>query len=641
MKRFRAFTYRALEGAEKGAVLSKSSEDELKLYDDDEETLQGSVPNSFLDVPSDSFPLIITFSKLLYMIEGCLENKFLTSDEHVLRESADEVGSDSICSPVLWTRDEVHESTICMMRETPDDNRLVDDDESQRTSSNDGRKVCPGVQTLQGGGARLLLRKDRPRLEVDFVRFSTVYWAHLNQAVKSKFDPSLIYGEIMSCIKGSLAALRSPKKCIEKHDYINLASARTSMLNEGLRENIYSLYLQYENLKRNRNEYDLADYVMHLHRELEGGACGGPFLDYLYVDEVQDLTPAQIALFKYVCHDVQEGFMFAGDTAQTIGKGMGFRFEDVRNLFYVEFLGNNIEGVGDASQLDTAHGGVGKSRSRSSSSVPDMHYLSRNFRTHVGIVKIANSIVELMWHFFPYAIDKLKPETSLLFGEAPLCLEIKKNHDLVTALFNRGKMGGGGCEFGAEQAILVRDESRKQAMLSNLDAVKKTCLVLTVDECKGLEFQVRCTFCNVPALARTSVTHLPYLVQDVLLYNFFADSVCGRMWRVIYDAFQNGAILSAQEKQHLAPFKFEYTKHSALCTELKLLYVAVTRARQRLWICDDDVNSQQPMLDYWRAKKLVQVQPVDDSLAEDFTRKSSPDEWKKQGVKVMSMMNCV
>ena len=46
--------------------------------------------------------------------------------------------------------------------------------------------------------------------------------------------------------------------------------------------------------------------------------------------QVQDLTPAQIALFKYTCVRAEEGMLLAGDTAQTIARGTNFRFEVIR-----------------------------------------------------------------------------------------------------------------------------------------------------------------------------------------------------------------------------------------------------------------------------------------------------------------------
>jgi superfamily I DNA/RNA helicase len=57
-------------------------------------------------------------------------------------------------------------------------------------------------------------------------------------------------------------------------------------------------------------------------------------VDCVYIDEVQDLTMNQMTLLKFVCSNVKEGFVFAGNTAQTIAKGVDFRFEDIHSFFY-------------------------------------------------------------------------------------------------------------------------------------------------------------------------------------------------------------------------------------------------------------------------------------------------------------------
>lgn len=79
--------------------------------------------------------------------------------------------------------------------------------------------------------------------------------------------------------------------------------------------------------------------------------------------------------------------------------------------------------------------------------------------------------------------------------------------------------------------------------------------------------------------------------------------------------------------------KFSMSKHNILCSELKQLYVAVTRTRQRLWICDN-TELAQPMFDYWKKKYLVQVRQLDDSLAQAMQVASSPEEWRSRGIKV-------
>lgn len=63
------------------------------------------------------------------------------------------------------------------------------------------------------------------------------------------------------------------------------------------------------------------------------------------------------------------------------------------------------------------------------------------------------------------------------------------------------------------------------------------------------------------------------------------------------------------------------------------MYVAVTRTRQRLWICENTEFSK-PIFDYWRRKGLVQVKKLDNSLAQAMQVASSPEEWKARGIKV-------
>jgi len=79
---------------------------------------------------------------------------------------------------------------------------------------------------------------------------------------------------------------------------------------------------------------------------------------------------------------------------------------------------------------------------------------------------------------------------------------------------------------------------------------------------------------------------------------------------------------------------FDDAKHNILCSELKQLYVAITRTRQRLWICENALEFSKPILDYWKKKCLIQVRLVDHALAEAMQVRSTPEEWKSQGFKV-------
>ena len=247
------------------------------------------------------------------------------------------------------------------------------------------------------------------------------------------------------------------------------------------------------------------------------------------------MTPAQIALLRFFCDDLK-GFFFAGDTAQTIAHGVGFRFETLKDIFHDEYIGN-------ANKLITQKEII---------SVPDIFQLRQNFRTHANILKLANMVVKLLLIFFPSTLDKLEDEISTVSGPLPVFL--MDTNDVVSELFSKGDMN---YEFGAEQVILVGNNEVKKKVRS---ICGDSALVLTVMEAKGMEF------------------------QDVLIYNFFS---CGNLdahiWRVIGGAFEELGLSAEDVKKFPFP-QFDPKKHGGLCVELKKLYVLLTRSKRHLFI---------------------------------------------------------
>lgn len=73
-----------------------------------------------------------------------------------------------------------------------------------------------------------------------------------------------------------------------------------------------------------REEVDIADFQSYLYYQLSQAGYMGDKVDYVYVDEIQDLTISGIALFKFIFPNMEHGFMFFGDTAQAISKGVDF-----------------------------------------------------------------------------------------------------------------------------------------------------------------------------------------------------------------------------------------------------------------------------------------------------------------------------
>ncbi|KAL8105743.1 hypothetical protein AgCh_029512 [Apium graveolens] len=511
----------------------KLSEDKLIDKDgmDDASEFKDS-PDSFHDVPAYSYPLVLTYQKFLMMLDGTLENSYF---------------------------ERFHEA----------------------------RKLCHDRYM----GSRSVAFQTFVRIkEVNYDKFYSCYWDHFSIKLTKKLDASRVFTEIISYIKGGIQAVEACDCKLGRDEYLQIAESRVSTLSRQDREKVYDIYKDYEKMKLQRGEYDLADLVIDLHRRLRNGRFEGHKMDFVYIDEVQDLTMSQISLFKYVCDNVDEGFVFSGDAAQTIARGIDFRFHDIRSLFYKVFMKSGSNGSVEKKE---------KGR------LSEIFNLSQNFRTHDAILQLAQSVITLIYRFFPNFIDVLEPETCLISGEAPVLLELGNEENAIVTIFgNTGSIDRKIVGFGAEQVILVRDDSVRNDISS---FVGKQALILTILECKGLEF------------------------QDVLLYNFFGSSPLKNQWRVVYEYMNEQDLLD--DTCSLYP-SFDLAKHNLLSSELKQLYVAITRTRQRLWISESVEDLSKPLFDYWKRKGLVQVRKLDDSLAQAMQVASSPEEWKLRGKKL-------
>lgn len=105
----------------------------------------------------------------------------------------------------------------------------------------------------------------------------------------------------------------------------------------------------------------------------------------------------------------------------------------------------------------------------------------------------------------------------------------------------------------------------------------------------------------------------------------FSSSPLRNKWRVVYGYMKNKDILSSPEE--ISHPDFDRNKHYLLCSELKQLYVAITRTRQRLWICENTNDYCLSMFDYWKKLCLVEVRSLDSSFIESMKTGSSTDDW--------------
>jgi len=72
------------------------------------------------------------------------------------------------------------------------------------------------------------------------------------------------------------------------------------------------------------------DLVNYLLNKIYRNTYLGPVINHMFIDEVQYLTPATIYLVSQVASN---NIFYAGDTAQSISKGVIFKFSDIKLLF--------------------------------------------------------------------------------------------------------------------------------------------------------------------------------------------------------------------------------------------------------------------------------------------------------------------
>ena len=285
-----------------------------------------------------------------------------------------------------------------------------------------------------------------------------------------EFEPLLVWTEIQSFIKGSETALRKGRPLtLEEYKVLGDHMAPSYATH---RDAIYDIFVKYQDYQQGQRHnvrlYDECDLVLSIYNRLKYLKDIPWSIHSLYVDEVQDFTQAELAVLIHCTRDINSIF-FTGDTAQTIARGISFRFEDIRSLFH--HINPKV-------------------------SVPKLHHLTLNFRSHSGILGLAGSIIDVIKEFFNQSIDILPNEVSMLSGPTPVIVESCEVGDLAL-LLRANKRDVSTIEFGSHQVILVQSQQARE----NLPRILKDALVFTIFEAKGLEF------------------------DDVLLYNFFSDSM--------------------------------------------------------------------------------------------------------------------
>ncbi|NXC28013.1 TRNK1 protein, partial [Campylorhamphus procurvoides] len=515
------------------------------------------------DIKDENFPLFVTSKQLLLLLDASMPDPFFPRNE------------DGSLKRVIvgWSPQE--DSVIPNWQDEDEEGNL------EAEHSDDG------------GAADAYPRESDPWTFVTYDVFAKEIWPKMIKG-KSLYNPALVWKEIKSFLKGSFEALSCFGGKLTEEQYKKLGRKRSPNFTED-RSEIYHLFCLYQQILSQRGYFDEEDLLYNLSQRLSKLKMLPWSIHEFYGDEIQDFTQAELALLMKCINDPNAMFL-TGDTAQSIMKGVAFRFSDLRSLFH----------YASKSSMNK------KQRVRKPKRI---YQLYQNYRSHSGILRLASGVVDLLQHYFPESFDRLPQDRGLFDGPKPTVLESCSVSDLAI-LLRGNKRKTQPIEFGAHQVVLVANETAKEKIPEELSLA----LVLTIYEAKGLEF------------------------DDVLLYNFFTDSEASKEWKIISSYtpdldVQGGSNLlievpleDAMGMQKRAPFNVEMYK--MLNGELKQLYTAITRARVNLWIFDEDCDKRAPAFKYFIKRKFVKVVKTDENKDLDdsmFAKTSTPEEWIAQG----------
>ncbi|CAC5364350.1 unnamed protein product [Mytilus coruscus] len=559
-KMFKSF----IDGDEKTSRLFKTKDDDL--------------PNCLQDIKKLQYPVFITAKHFWLMVDATLGPPYYF-DRHIDGSPKSEIEG--------WT-------DIDDMQTILDDE--FDSEYSDESESDEEEQEMDLNITLVEN-KRTRMKKVDPRREVTYEVFEDVIWPRIIgkfKKHKGKYHPSLVWTEIMSIIKGSYGAIYDGG-FLNKNRYFEIGKKQAPAFVDE-REILYNFFLEYEHIRQNRHMFDQTDLVQNLYQRFRKQKNSKWKVNEIYVDEAQDFAQAELFLLIKLCES-PHGMFVTGDTAQSIMKGIAFRFKDLVSLFHYASKDSSVKTVGVSVQPDR------------------IYELPHNYRSHSGITALATSVLDVLKDLFPDSFDSLPNDQCLFKGPKPVLLETVSSNWLSLILCENVRETSK-IEFGAHQAILVVNDKARD----NIPEEMKSGLVLTLYEAKGLEF------------------------DDVLLYNIFTDSEATKEWRVVLSFLEklvkkdskNESKISLQISADSRPLPFNPKQHKVLNSELKQLYTAITRARQNVWIFDEDKEQRTPIFEYFQALHLVEV-VAEDKEVKSFTRKSTPREWVDKGEEFMKL----
>ena len=419
------------------------------------------IPTKIQDVDEEAWPLFVNSRDWLLMLDASLpgESFFKRAADGSLLRKIDG-----------WGEEDNHLQFIPATES---------DDESDNEEDEGVPGIGKGSEETKERKKETAKEERDPRREITYQVFQAEIWPKMKKSSKEKIDyhPTLVWTEIRSFIKGSAEALLFENGELSLKDYESIGKKKAPNFSAD-RKVVYDLFRVYQRIHSSYRMFDEADLVFNIHRRLQSIPAPEWSVHQFYVDETQDFTQAELSLLIRCCR-FPNNLFFTGDTAQSIMRGIAFRFDDLKSLFHH---------AKKAAGIREDHHDFIKVPKR-------LYQLTHNYRSHAGILRLASSVVDLLLHYFRDSFDRLEKDQGLFEGPKPVLLESCSPTDLAMILQGNQRQSSR-IEFGAHQVVLVASNEAREMMPDEL----KHGLVMTIYEAKGLEF------------------------DDVLIYNFFKDS---------------------------------------------------------------------------------------------------------------------
>jgi hypothetical protein len=248
------------------------------------------MPPTLRDISDEAFPLFLTSTAFIHMLDGTLHRPFFMRD--IEGNITERVSDDGMHNEAGATTD-------------LDDYLDLDssDDEDSEDMEKGDEHSAPVAQ----------------RREVTYAFFEERIWPlicskQLNTISKatasveagkafhskalSDFAPSVVWTEIISFIKGSSSSLDTTEGFLSRSQYVELPKKMAPAFagQNDRREHVYDLFEKYQTARLGFSAYDAMDVTFHIYSEIQNGNYNGTIVHGFIIDEVQDFCQAQVNL---------------------------------------------------------------------------------------------------------------------------------------------------------------------------------------------------------------------------------------------------------------------------------------------------------------------------------------------------------